>query len=359
MNEPSRQPLVSAIIAACNEAPFIEEVLQSVINQRTDSFNLEVLVISNGSTDDTPAIVHRLAQADPRIKALRNATKSTPAAFNAGIRAAQGDYVCILGAHAFYPPEYISICLQQLELQGTVGCSGKIITESAGGSRQSRLCAWATAHPFCSSGSSVRTQREGFVDTIPFPVMRRAAVLEAGGYDEAMLRNQDNDLNQRLRARGHKLYLTEKVQASYYARSTIREMWSWGFNCGRWNAISLWRNPASLRPRHLVPLGFVLAIALLASITLIGRVSRTQVVGSIAAFVLLLTFGAHLLLGTIAGAQVAIREKAICAIWLPLVILGFHLAYGTGTLFGLFQRSLRRSKPSAEQQQAVGETLCQ
>ena len=55
------KPLVSVILAACNEAAFIEDTVRSLLNQSTDSFDLELLVIDNGSTDSTPAIVSRLA----------------------------------------------------------------------------------------------------------------------------------------------------------------------------------------------------------------------------------------------------------------------------------------------------------
>ena len=203
------KPFVSVILATCNEAAFIESTATSLLNQSADSIDLELLVIDNGSTDSTAAIVARLSAADSRVKLLRNSLKSTPAAFNVGLRAAQGEYVAILGAHALYPPQYISTCLKELERNNAVGCSGKILTVPANNSLQAQVCAWATGHPFCSSGNSVRTQHEGFVDTIPFPVMRRSALLEVSGYDETLLRNQDNDMNQKLRARGYKLFLTE------------------------------------------------------------------------------------------------------------------------------------------------------
>ena len=96
----TEKPLVSVILATCNEAAFIENTVMSVLNHSADSFDLELLVIDNGSTDNTAAIVARLAAADSRTKLLRNSVKSTPAAFNLGLRAAQGEYVAILGAHA-------------------------------------------------------------------------------------------------------------------------------------------------------------------------------------------------------------------------------------------------------------------
>jgi glycosyltransferase involved in cell wall biosynthesis len=341
----SEKPLVSVIIAACNESAFIEETVRSVLNQSEDSFDLELLVIDNGSTDSTPEIVSLLATEDRRVKLLCDNSKSTPAAFNTGLRAAQGGYVAILGAHALYPPQYISVCLRELERHDAVGCSGKILTIAANDSWQARVCAWAMGHPFCSSGNSVRTQREGFVDTIPFPVMRKANLVDVGGYDETLLRNQDNDMNQRLRARGYKLFLTEKVHCLYYASSSLAELGKWGYRCGRWNAVSLRRNPNSLRPRHLVPLMFVLSILSLTSVFFAALVSDWSRVIPVGLLLGCLALGSHLLLGTIAAAQVSEREKSLLGLCLPLVILGFHLVYGWGTLIGMV--ALRPHSPNA------------
>jgi len=337
------KPLVSVILAACNEAAFVEHTVMSLLSQSTDCFDLELLVIDNGSTDRTATIVSRLAAADSRVKLLRNNVKSTPAAFNAGLRAAQGEYVAILGAHALYPPQYISVCLEELERHNAVGCSGKILTVPADGSFQAQVCAWAIAHPFCSSGKSVRTQHEGFVDTIPFPVMLKSALLEVGGYDETLFRNQDNDMNQKLRARGYELFLTEKVRCLYYARSSFADLWRWGYQSGRWNAISLRRNPASLRPRHFVPLTFVLSILFLSLLIFIALVSDWSSVIPAALLLGCLALGGHLILGAIAGAQVTVHKRSLRGMCLPFVILVFHLVYGWGTLIGVL---VPRREPS-------------
>lgn len=353
------RPLVSAILAACDEAEFIEAAVKSVLSQRTDGFELEVLVVNNGSTDNTPDIVANLAATDSRLKLFDNPVRSTPAAFNTGIRNARGEYICILGAHARYPPEYISVCVSEMRRWGAVACSGKILTVPANSSSQAQVCAWAMAHPFCSSGSSVRTQKAGFADTIPFPVIRRSAVLEVGGYDETLLRNQDNDLNQKLRARGHELFLTDEVQCRYYARSTIMELWRWGFGTGRWNAISLKRNPISLRPRHLVPLIFASSILSLVAIALVGAAAGSSSTAVAGAFKLAcLAVGGHLVLGSIAGAQVAVREKSVRGLYLPVVILGLHLAYGWGTLVGLFT-SREASRVNMRQRELQRQSACE
>jgi succinoglycan biosynthesis protein ExoA len=322
---------VSVIMPVRNEGRCIQETLRSLQGQQTEGFELEVLVVDGMSQDDTRQKVAVLAAVDPRIKLLENPLGQTSAALNAGLRAAKGEYVCILGAHAFYSPDYVAVCLQELLAHGAVGCSGKLITTPADSSRQARLVAWAMGHPFASSSRSVRTQREGYSGTVPFPVMQRNALLEAGGYNELLIRNQDNDMNQRLRAMGFKLYLTGKTTCLYYPRSSVRTFLQHAFLSGLWNARSLKKNPASMAMRHFVPMGFVIVLLILLALALAGLAAPgTQ--ARDAALALGGILAIHLSMGTIAGIQVALRERTGTALWLAPLILAFHCCYGLGTL---------------------------
>src|SRR5262249_60009814 len=93
---------ISVVMPVFNEGPFIEETLRSVQGQETPGFDLEILVIDGMSQDSTREKIAALATDDPRIKLLSNPLRHTPAAFNIGLRAASGEYVCIMGAHASY-----------------------------------------------------------------------------------------------------------------------------------------------------------------------------------------------------------------------------------------------------------------
>src|SRR5262252_1605709 len=97
-----------------NEGRFIEDALRSLQTQITPDFELEILVVDGMSEDNTRDEVGKLAGEDPRIKLLRNPSRHTPAALNIGLQAAAGHYVCIMGAHASYDADYISVCLQEL-----------------------------------------------------------------------------------------------------------------------------------------------------------------------------------------------------------------------------------------------------
>jgi succinoglycan biosynthesis protein ExoA len=331
---PNARIRVSVIMPVLNEERFIKATLRSVQAQCAPDFQLEILVIDGMSEDSTRKIVTAIAAQDPRIRLLNNRLRHTPAALNLGLRAATGEYVCIMGAHASYKSDYISVCLQELRASGAVGCSGKVLTTPADSTLQARLIAWAVGHAFASSSRSVRTQPEGCVDAVPFPLMRKQALLDAGGYNEQLIRNQDNDMNQRLRARGSKLYVTGKTHCHYYPKANITSFLKYGFVSGLWNVHSLKKNAASMSPRHFAPSALVAVLLLLAA-SILTNAAADAAYPKMAGLALGIILSVHLVLGLTAGVQVGIREKTLSALWLAPLILAYHCSYGFGTLRGL------------------------
>ena len=327
------KPLVSIILPTYNEAEHIANALLTLVAQRQTLLDFEILVVDGGSSDETVARITPFL-ADNRVTLLSNPARSAPAAFNIGLRAATGEYVCILGAHAKYADDYIEQCYREMLLHDAVGCSGRVITVSADDSTSARLAAWCLGNAFASSTRSIRTRTEGFAETIPYPLFRKAALLELGGYNESLVRNQDNDMNHRLRAAGYRLYLTAKTHATYCARPDVKSLWSYAYRSGKWNALTLRVSPACMRVRHFIPLVFVLCIGALIPALLIANITHHSV--ALPCLALLVIVGGHLLLGSIAGLETMIREHRVAALLLPLVIFGFHFAYGFGTLSGLF-----------------------
>src|ERR1700733_11661428 len=168
--EPHDRPLVSAVLAVRNEERYIESVLQSLLLQDTSICDLEIIVVDGDSSDTTRDIVERIANQNARVHLLINHRRKTPYAFNLGIHAAMGEYICILGAHTTYAKNYIATCLQELHLHNAGGCSGVEITRPSSDAFQARLIAWVLAHPFGTSTGSMRTRNAGFSDTIPYPI---------------------------------------------------------------------------------------------------------------------------------------------------------------------------------------------
>ena len=97
------QPLVSVIIPTYNYAHFIAEALASVHSQTYS--NWEMIVVDDGSTDDTEAVVKRIAADEPRISYLRQENARQAAARNNGIAHAKGDYFQFLDADDLIEPQ--------------------------------------------------------------------------------------------------------------------------------------------------------------------------------------------------------------------------------------------------------------
>jgi hypothetical protein len=202
---------VSIIIPAYNQARFLGRALGSALEQQ--GVDVEVIVVNDGSTDETPAVIARF-QADPRLKCIHQGNAGLGAARNRGLAEATGDHVCFLDSDDFYDPQK---CAKQAALLdadpelGFVYCDFVTVDENGA--------------PKAGQGSINQLNR-GLSGNIfpalalggyfpPHTVMIRRAVLDAVGYFDLELGGHaDYDLWLRAAATHRALYLDEKL-ASY------------------------------------------------------------------------------------------------------------------------------------------------
>jgi putative colanic acid biosynthesis glycosyltransferase WcaI len=331
----SRDPeRVSLVMPVRNEGSIIEEAVSSVLAQRADGIELELLVVDGRSTDGSTAILREMEAREPRLRVLDNPQIRTPHALNIGLREARGEYVWIAGAHSVYDPDYLAVCLQELRRHSVVGCSGRVIVEPANESVSARLVAWVMSSTFASSAKSFRTMADGYADTIPFPVFEKRALIELGGYNERLFRNQDNDMNSRLRAAGHRLYYTWKTESHYRSQANLRALMKYGFRTGKWNVLTLRENERAMSPRHFAPLAFV---ALLSAMLILAAIGLTTNPGThpLLWWLPAAVVAVHLAVGAIVALPVAIRNRRPAAMLMPIFILCFHVSYGAGMLLAL------------------------
>lgn len=101
----AERPLVSVVIPAYNEERYLEEALQSVLQQTYR--RLQVVVVDDGSTDRTPYVLDRLARGDDRIEVVRQQNRGIVGALNRGLQAATGPFVARMDANDRIPAHRI------------------------------------------------------------------------------------------------------------------------------------------------------------------------------------------------------------------------------------------------------------
>ena len=114
MNNVQNLPFVSIIMPVRNEADFIEQALQSILDSDYPAGKLEVLVVDGDSSDDTRRIAGKSAETDTRIKILDNPRRIVPTAMNIALKQMRGDVFIRIDGHAKIPADFISKSIQCL-----------------------------------------------------------------------------------------------------------------------------------------------------------------------------------------------------------------------------------------------------
>jgi glycosyltransferase involved in cell wall biosynthesis len=180
-------PTVSVIIPTYNYARFVGDALRSVANQTRDDY--EIIVVDDGSTDDTADIVRR---SGVPVRYLKQANSGPSASRNAGIAAAQGSYLGFLDADDLWLPDKLAAQVPILDAQAEVGLvyADALFYDDASG-RVAGTHADRFPHP---SGRILFDLLFGNVVPSPTPLVRRAALERSGPFDTRFCGSEDWDL---------------------------------------------------------------------------------------------------------------------------------------------------------------------
>lgn len=243
-------PRVAGIMPALDDAAHIAAAIASFLDQ-TDAGTLHLAVGLGPSADGTDSVVRALAADDPRIIVVDNPTGGTAAGLNAALRAVEADVIVRVDAHCELPPGYVARAVETLRRTGAANVGG--IQRAEGTSPYQRAVARAMTSRFGVGDSQFHFGGdEGPTDTVYLGVFDAAALRAAGGFDESLVRNQDYELNWRLRQAGHQVWFDPALAVRYRPRSTPAGLARQYFQYGQWKREVLRRHPRSVRPRQLV-----------------------------------------------------------------------------------------------------------
>jgi len=321
------EPFVSVILPIRNEAKFIARSLGAVLAQEYDPRRMEVLVADGMSTDATRAVVEACAAAAPEVPVaiVDNPEGIVPTGINAALSRARGDVIVRVDGHTVVEPDYVRECVEALRRSGAQNAGGRMTAVGTGA--VARAVAVATSSPFGVGGARFHySPREEWVDTVYMGAWPRDVLDRIGGFDPEMVRDQDDELNYRLREQGGRILLSPRIRSRYFNRSSFRSLARQYAQYGFWKVRVMQKHPREMRPRQFAPPAFVVALAAGVVASPFSAAARAGLAGLTA------TYLAAALAATAAAAR---RAPGKDLPLLPAVFAVLHLSYGAGFLVGL------------------------
>jgi glycosyltransferase involved in cell wall biosynthesis len=181
-------PLISVVIPCYNQGTFLREALESV--RAATARAVEVIVVDDGSTDDTAAVAERA----PGTICVRQANAGLAAARNRGLEEARGNYVVFLDADDRFVPGGIDIGVSALEAhQECAFVYGRCLMMAADGTPMP-----TPEQPRVERGHYRELLRHNMIWTPAMALLRRDAVVRAGGFDPSVNASADYKLYLRI-----------------------------------------------------------------------------------------------------------------------------------------------------------------
>ncbi len=321
-----QQPSVSVIIPVRDNGEHLRASIESVINQTYTAVD-EIILGVAPSTDDTEKISKELEDANPRIKVVPNPSGKTASALNAAASLASGEFLVRVDAQCELEESYIQEAIQTIKRTGAANVGG--IQKAEGKSRVERSIAMGMTSRFGVGNSKFHYGgKEGPTDTVYLGVYDTRVFQKLGGFNELLIRNQDYELNIRIRQSGRLVWFNPNLVVRYKPRPSLRTLFHQYFQYGQWKRTVVKLHPSSIKIRQIVPpaliIGIILGVTLAASLTLWG----------------LILPGCYLI-GILIASLMQKSSNTIEKIILMLVFPTMHIAWGLGFLVG---SSIRESE---------------
>jgi len=310
-------PRVAVVLPVRDGAATLAAAVASVLAQEAPG-PMEVCIAVGPSDDDTRSVADGLAAGDRRVTVVDNPDGSTPAGLNAAIRATSAPVVVRVDGHAVLPPGYVARAVETLGRTGAVNVGG--VQDPVGSTPMESAVGRAMASAFGAGDARYRRGGdEGPVDTVYLGVFRRDALEAVGLFDETLVRNQDYELNWRLREAGGTVWFDPALRVAYRPRGTVASLARQYAGYGRWKRRVLGRHPRSLRVRQVA--------------------APAATVGVVAGLVVAPWWPVALLvpagyLAAVAVASVLVGRGPAEVVRLLAVFPAMHLSWGFGFLVG-------------------------
>jgi cellulose synthase/poly-beta-1,6-N-acetylglucosamine synthase-like glycosyltransferase len=234
---------VSVIVPAYNESANIASTVRSLV--ANDYPWIEVIVVDDGSTDDTAAVVARLGL--PGVRLIRQVNAGKPAALNTGIRSARGDLLVLVDGDTVFEAATVGRLVQPFadEEVGAVSGNTKVAN------RRGLLGRWQHLEYVVGSNLDRRMfDVARCMPTIPGAIgaFRRRTLADVGGVPGDTLA-EDTDLTMAVQRAGWRVVYRDDAVAWTEAPATLRQLWRQRYRWSYGTMQAAWKHRRAVRQR--------------------------------------------------------------------------------------------------------------
>jgi len=345
---------VSVIVPCRNERDHIEAFCRSAAAQQLPAgWALQVLVADGLSDDGTRERLAAWCDADPRFVMIDNPGRIVSCGLNRCIERAGGEFIVRMDVHTVYAPDYIARCIEAWQTTGAdnVGGPWKAEGQSGPDGTVQRAVAAAFQSRWVAGGALSRDLAyNGWVDTVYLGAWPRSTFERFGGFDEQLVRNQDDEHNLRIHRGGGRVWQSASIQSTYHPRASVADVFRQYRQYGYWKPFVMKKHGQAAAFRHLVPGVFAASLLGLAALLFVSGLAvsagQSWAVWPTLVVATLLFAQVGLYAGAVSAVSLLIaREHGVDLLpQLPRVIAAYHLGYGLGSLRGWWD-ALVRGRP--------------
>ena len=324
--------MISVIIPIFNEQKFISRAIESVLCQDIKNTYQEIIIVDGMSTDGTRGIINGFKRKHKNIILLDNPGKLVSIGFNKALTISKGDIIFRLDGHAEFRSDYFRKCIAIMK-EKDINCVGGVIIHHSYGII-GKTIQISQSSTFGVGGVDFRktNTRAKFVDTLAFGAYDRKLFENFGGYDEDLVKNQDDELNFRIIQNGEKIWLDPTLKTIYHSRNNFKDLLSQYFFYGFYKIRVIQKRKGFASWRHLIPAVFL--ISLLVSVWIKVKFSESVPIYSL---IIMYTFCnvVSVVLELLRNFKKFIPlGEFVSILLLPISFLIMHLSYGAGFIAG-------------------------
>jgi glycosyltransferase involved in cell wall biosynthesis len=377
---------VGLIVPCRNESGHIAAFCAAVFRQRLpEGWRLELVVADGRSDDGTRERLAAIASTQPRLVVIDNPGRIVSTGLNLAIAATTGEVVVRMDVHTDYADDYVAKCLEALAATGADNVGGPWHAQPApDATPMQQAVAAAFQSRWVAGGARSRDLAySGWVDTVYLGAWPRASLQRFGGFDETLVRNQDDEFNLRITRAGGRVWQSADIRSVYRPRSRLGQVFRQYLQYGYWKPFVMKKHGQAASARQLMPGLLVAGLAVTWAVAFAGwawlhATGAGSVVAASAPFSGASAFTAPAgSAASSASAAIAGAPSALGFVWpaialtslyalgvvgmtllagtghpvrvilrLPAVIAAYHVGYGIGFLAGAWDAL--RGKPGRD-----------